>query len=405
MKQMLIRGSLTDIKKDFTAGGPDFTIMNSGEFVADSQIDDIGNKTSVSVNFTTKELVILGTSYAGEMKKGVFGIMHFYMPKRGALSMHCSANVGAEGDTTILFGLSGTGKTTLSSDPKRLLIGDDEHVWTDKNVFNIEGGCYAKADGLSRAREPDIFDAVKFGAIVENTRYHETEGKQRTINYDDISLTPNTRVCYPLEHIRNVQLPAIGGHPKNIIFLTCDAFGVMPPVSKLDPEQAMYHFISGYTSKVAGTEIGVTEPTMTFSACFGEAFLPLHPYVYAEMLAEKCAKHRAKVWLINTGWVRGGYGVGHRMSLTQTRAIIDSIQDESLEMSNFNIMRRFNLKVPSECFGVDPEILRPINCWPDKQSYKTAAKSLAEKFVDNFARYEAGVPEDVIRIGGPNMNM
>ena len=379
--------------------------MNAGEFVADSNIDDIGNQTSVAVNFSTKELVILGTSYAGEMKKGVFGIMHYYMPKRGALSMHCSANIGPDGDTTILFGLSGTGKTTLSSDPKRNLIGDDEHVWTDKNVFNIEGGCYAKADGLSRSKEPDIFDAVKFGAIVENTRYYETEGRQRVINYDDISLTPNTRVCYPLEHIRNVQIPAIGGHPKNIIFLTCDATGVMPPVSWLSPEQAMYHFISGYTSKVAGTEVGVTEPQMTFSACFGEAFLPLHPYVYAEMLAEKCARHNAKVYLINTGWVRGGHGVGHRMSLTQTRAIIDSIHDDSLDMSHYEVMRRFGLKVPEEVMGVDPDILRPVRCWEDKQAYKAAAKSLAEKFVKNFERYEAGVPADVIQKGGPDMFM
>ena len=404
MKQMLIRDKVENLKKTFTDGGPDFTIMNAGEFVADSHREDVKDKTSVNVNFSSKELVILGTSYAGEMKKGVFGIMHYYMPKRGALSMHCSANIGADNDTTILFGLSGTGKTTLSSDPKRLLIGDDEHVWTDDNVFNIEGGCYAKADGLSRQREPDIFDAVKFGALVENTVYHGDDERPREIDYNDISLTANTRVCYPLEHIRNVKLPAIGGHPKNIIFLTCDAFGVMPPVSKLDPEQAMYHFISGYTSKVAGTEVGVTEPQMTFSACFGEAFLPLHPYVYAEMLAEMCEKHKAKVWLINTGWVRGGYGVGHRMSLTQTRAIIDSIHDDSLDMSNYNVMRRFNLKVPAECFGVESEILRPINCWPDRESYKTAAKGLADKFVKNFERYEAGVPQDVIKIGGPNMD-
>jgi len=316
MKQMLIRNTLDNVKNDFTKDGPDFTIMNAGEFVADPSLPDVGAKTSVNVNFTEKELVILGTNYAGEMKKGVFGIMHYYMPQLGCLSMHCSANIGAEGDTTILFGLSGTGKTTLSSDPKRNLIGDDEHVWTDTNVFNIEGGCYAKCDGLSREKEPDIFDAVKFGSIVENTKFYPDEGTPRTIDYNDTSLTMNTRVCYPLEHIRNVQLPAIGGHPKNVIFLTCDAFGVMPPVSKLTPEQAMYHFISGYTSKVAGTEIGVTEPTMTFSACFGEAFLPLHPYVYAEMLAEKCEKYNAKVWLINTGWVRGAAGVGHRMSLT-----------------------------------------------------------------------------------------
>jgi phosphoenolpyruvate carboxykinase (ATP) len=314
MKNMLIRDDQATIQKDFESG-PDFTVINSGEFVA-GKLHDVPNKTSVNVNFTTKEQVILGTSYAGEMKKGIFGVMHYYMPQRGALSMHCSANIGPEGDTTILFGLSGTGKTTLSSDPKRSLIGDDEHVWTDTNVFNIEGGCYAKCDGLSREKEPDIFDAVKFGALVENTKFHDDENHPRTLNYDDTSLTQNTRVCYPLEHIKNVRIPAIGGHPKNVIFLTCDAGGIIPPVSRLTPEQAMYHFISGYTSKVAGTEMGVTEPVPTFSACFGEAFLPLHPYQYAEMLAEKCEKHGAKVWLINTGWVRGPFGVGSRMSLT-----------------------------------------------------------------------------------------
>jgi phosphoenolpyruvate carboxykinase (ATP) len=400
---MLIRGEAEQIKKDFKEG-VDFTIMNAGEFVSDTHVEGITSKTSVAVNFKDKELTILGTSYAGEMKKGVFGIMHFYMPKKGCLSMHCSANVGPEGDTTILFGLSGTGKTTLSSDPKRQLIGDDEHVWTNENVFNIEGGCYAKADGLAREREPDIFDAVKFGAIVENTRYFDDESRPRTINYDDISLTANTRVCYPLEHIRNVKLPAIGGHPKNIIFLTADAFGILPPVSRLGPEQAMYHFISGFTSKVAGTEVGVKEPQPTFSACYGEAFLPLHPFVYAEMLAEKCEKYNAKVWLINTGWVRGGYGVGKRMSLTQTRAIIDSIHDDSLDMSNFEVMRRFNLQVPKTCFGVDTDILRPINCWSDRDKYKVAAKSLAEKFAKNFQRYEAGVPAEVIKKGGPNLD-
>lgn len=401
---MLIRGNIAEIKEDFENGGPDFTIMNSGEFCADPGTEDVNTKTSVNVNFTSKELVILGTSYAGEMKKGVFGIMHYYMPQQNVLSMHCSANIGPDGDTTILFGLSGTGKTTLSSDPKRSLIGDDEHVWTDHSVFNIEGGCYAKCDGLSREKEPDIFDAVKFGAVVENCRYYQDEEKPRTINYDDTSLTPNTRVCYPLEHIRNVKLPAIGGHPKNIIFLTCDAFGVMPPVSKLTPEQAMYHFISGYTSKVAGTEVGVSEPQMTFSACFGEAFLPLHPFTYAKLLADMCEKHEAKVWLINTGWVRGGYGVGHRMSLTQTRAIIDSIHDESLDMSNCSYMRRFRLQVPDSCFGVEPEILRPINCWPDKDSYKKQARKLAEQFEKNFERYADGVPAEVIAKGGPDLS-
>jgi len=365
MRNMLKRAPQEQIENDFK-DGPDFTVINAGEFCSDSQLDDIGSKNTVNVNFTRKEQVILGSSYAGEMKKGVFGVMHYYMPQRGALSMHCSANVGSEGDTTILFGLSGTGKTTLSSDPKRSLIGDDEHVWTDENVFNIEGGCYAKCDGLSRDKEPDIFDAIKFGALLENCKYHKDPNRPRTINYNDTSLTSNTRVCYPLEHIKNVKLPAIGGHPKNVIFLTCDALGVMPPVSRLTPEQAMYHFISGYTSKVAGTEMGIVDPVSTFSACFGEAFLPLHPYQYAEMLAEKCEKHNAKVWLINTGWVRGKFGEGKRMNLTQTRAIIDSIHDDSLDMSKTNTMRRFQLQVPETVFGVDPEILRPINCWQDR---------------------------------------
>ena len=402
MKQMLIRGELDKIKKDFKEG-VDFTILNAGEFVSDTNVKGITSKTSVSVNFTDKELTILGTNYAGEMKKGVFGVMHYYMPKRNCLSMHCSANVGEKGDTTILFGLSGTGKTTLSSDPKRQLIGDDEHVWTDTEVFNIEGGCYAKCDGLSRDKEPEIFDAVKFGAVVENIRYFQDEARPRTVNYDDISLSVNTRVCYPLEHIKNVKLPAIGGHPKNIIFLTADAFGILPPVSKLGPEQTMYHFISGFTAKVAGTEVGVKEPQPTFSACYGEAFLPLHPFVYAEMLAEKAEKHKAKVWLINTGWVRGPYGVGKRMSLTQTRAIIDSIHDDSLDMSSFDVMKRFNLMVPKTCHGVDTEILRPINSWPSKEEYKKKAMELAQKFVKNFERYEKGVPREVIEKGGPNL--
>ena len=284
---MLIRAPQEEIEKDF-ASGPDFTIFNAGEFVADKNLPDIKTQNTVNVNFTSKEQVILGSSYAGEMKKGIFGVMHYYMPPRNALSMHCSANIGPEGDTTILFGLSGTGKTTLSSDPKRSLIGDDEHVWTDTNVFNIEGGCYAKCDGLTREKEPDIFDAVKFGALVENTKYFPDAARARTINYYDTSLTQNTRVCYPLEHIQNVKIPAIGGHPKNVIFLTCDATGVLPPVAELTADQAMYHFMSGYTSKVAGTEMGIKEPVPTFSACFGEAFIPLHPFKYAEMLANKC---------------------------------------------------------------------------------------------------------------------
>ena len=402
MTQMLIRDEPKEIARNFK-NGPDFTILNAGEFVSDPNLTDVTGKCSVDVNFTAKQLVILGSSYAGEMKKGVFTMMHYYMPQKNCLSMHASANIGEKGDTTLLFGLSGTGKTTLSSDPKRKLIGDDEHVWTDHNVFNIEGGCYAKCDHLSREREPEIFDAVRFGAVLENVRYFQDESRPRAVNYSDLTLTENTRVCYPLEHIKNVQIPAIGGHPKNVIFLTCDAGGILPPVSKLTPEQAMYHFISGYTSKVAGTEIGITTPQPTFSACFGEAFLPLHPYIYAQMLANNCKKHGTKVWLINTGWVRGPYGVGKRMSLTQTRAIIDSIHDDSLDMSKFKVMKRFGLMVPETVHGVDTDILRPIESWKDKEAYSKAARTLAFQFQTNFQRYESGVPKEVIELGGPNL--
>lgn len=308
MKNMLIRDTEANLHEKFKKG-PSFTVINGGEYYADPNTEDMTSRTSISVNFKGREMTILGSQYAGEMKKGVFGIMHYYMPQTGALSMHASANVGSAGDSTLLFGLSGTGKTTLSADPHRELIGDDEHVWCDNGIFNIEGGCYAKAIGLSEEKEPEIFRAIRFGSIVENIKYISEE-EPRTINYDDISLTENTRCCYPLEHIDNVRIPAVAGHPKNIIFLTCDANGVLPPVSKLTFDQAMYHFISGYTAKVAGTEMGVTEPQSTFSACFGEAFLPKHPYIYAKMLAEKVEKYHSNVWLINTGWSGGAHGVG-----------------------------------------------------------------------------------------------
>lgn len=291
-------------------------MLNGGEYWADPSTEEVTSKTSVNVNFTTKELVILGSQYAGEMKKGIFGVMHYAMPEVGCLSMHASANEGADG-TTILFGLSGTGKTTLSADPHRALIGDDEHVWSDNGIFNIEGGCYAKAIGLTKEKEPEIYNAIRFGAILENIKY--LPDQPRTVDYDDVSITENTRCCYPLEHIDGVKMPAVGGHPKNIIFLTCDSNGVLPPVSKLTFDQAMYHFISGYTAKVAGTEMGVTEPMPSFSACFGEAFLPKHPYLYAKMLAEKVKKHGSDVWLVNTGWSGGKYGTGERMSLKITR--------------------------------------------------------------------------------------
>lgn len=303
------------------------------------------------------------------MKKGIFGVMHYYMPlKYNALSMHASANEGKDGSTTILFGLSGTGKTTLSCDPHRALIGDDEHVWSEHGIFNIEGGCYAKGIGLSTETEPDIFNAIKFGALVENMKY--CPDTPRTLNYNDISITENTRCCYPLEHIPGVKLPPAGGHPKNIIFLTCDANGVLPPVSKLTFDQAKYHFISGYTAKVAGTEMGIVDPVATFSACFGEAFLPLHPYKYAKLLAEKVEKHNSNVWLINTGWSGGSYGVGKRMSLKTTRLLLDSIHSGDLQKQEYETVPGFNLQIPKQCIGVDAKILNPINTWADKEAFK-----------------------------------
>ena len=296
------------------------------------------------------------------MKKGVFGVMHYYMPSMGALSMHASANTSMDGkNSTVLFGLSGTGKTTLSADPHRMLVGDDEHVWCDNGIFNIEGGCYAKAIGLNEDKEPEIYHSIKYGAIVENIKYFEDH--PRTIDYDNVSITENTRVCYPLEHMPNVKIPAVAGHPNHIIFLTCDANGVLPPVAKLTPEQAMYHFISGYTAKVAGTEVGVKEPQATFSACFGEAFLPKHPYLYAKMLAEKVEKYNSHVWLVNTGWSGGKYGLGERMSLKVTRQILDNIHSGELEKAEYEVIPGFNLAVPKSATGVDPKILKPENTW------------------------------------------
>lgn len=400
MKNMMIRAPIEQLKKDF-AKGADFTIMNAGEFSADPSTENVTSDTSVNVNFTENEAVILGTQYAGEMKKGIFGVMHFYMPQRGALSMHASANQGEGGDTTVLFGLSGTGKTTLSADPHRALIGDDEHVWTNKGIFNIEGGCYAKCVGLTREKEPEIYDAIKFGSILENIKYFPDQ--PRIVNFDDISITENTRVTYPLEFIPGAKLPAVGGHPKNIIFLTCDANGILPPISKLTKEQIMYHFISGYTAKVAGTEVGITEPQATFSACFGEAFLPLHPYKYASMLAEMVEKYNTNVWLMNTGWSGGTYGVGKRMSLKISRGILDEIHNGDLDKAEYETMPVFNLRVPKACPGIESSILMPVNTWKDKASYNEHAKKLASQFVKNFEKYASGTPKEVIQKGGPTI--
>jgi phosphoenolpyruvate carboxykinase (ATP) len=403
MKQMLIRDSEPNLHKSFVdSNGPGFTVINGGESYADPNTEDVKTPTSINVNFKENEIVILGSQYAGEMKKGVFGVMHYLMPERGALSMHASANEGSDGTTTILFGLSGTGKTTLSADPHRSLIGDDEHVWTDDGIFNIEGGCYAKAIDLTEEKEPDIYRAIRYGAIVENIKY--LEDKPRSIDYHNTDITENTRCCYPLEHIDGAKIPAMGGHPKNIIFLTCDANGVLPPVSKLTFDQAMYHFISGYTAKVAGTEMGIVEPVPSFSACFGEAFLPRHPYLYAKMLAEKVQKHGSNVWLVNTGWSGGKYGEGSRMSLKITRQIIDDIHSGELSKVEYERVPGFGLHIPKSCTGVDAKILNPVNTWADKAAFNAESKKLASAFAKNMQKYADQTPKEVIANGGPKLD-
>jgi len=394
MHNMLIRPTGHELA-DF--GEPDYVIFNAGCQAADPGVEGVTSETSVALNFKQGEFVILGTQYAGEMKKGVFSIMHYLMPKRGILSMHCSANEGADGDVSLFFGLSGTGKTTLSAESRRRLIGDDEHCWSGTGVFNIEGGCYAKAINLSAENEPEIYKAIRFGTVLENTIQHPDT---RVVNYNDIALTQNTRASYPIEHIANAKIPCIGGHPKNIILLTCDAFGVLPPVSRLSPEQAMYHFISGYTAKVAGTEVGVTEPEATFSACFGAPFLVLHPARYAELLAEKIRDHQSSAWLVNTGWSGGAYGTGKRMSLKYTRAIIDAIHDGSLNKAPTTTDPVFGLEIPTACANVPDEILVPKNTWSDTAGFDRTAGKLAGLFAENFKKY-ADDASEAIQAAGP----
>lgn len=394
MHTMLIRPTQAE-RESF--GKPDFTIYNAGEFPANRAVAGVDSRTSIDLSLEDRELIILGTEYAGEMKKGVFTVANYFAPKRGLLSMHCSATADKQsGRSSLLFGLSGTGKTTLSADPKRHLIGDDEHVWSDDGIFNIEGGCYAKAINLTPENEPDIFQALRFGAVLENVVLED----DRTVDFTDTSITQNTRGAYPIEFIHNAKVPCLAGHPTDVIFLTCDAFGVLPPVSSLSPAHAMYHFISGYTAKVAGTEMGVTEPQATFSPCFGGPFLVWHPSRYAELLAAKMKEHNARVWLVNTGWGGGAHGTGQRISLKHTRAIIDAIHSGALVQAKTQRDPTFGFDVVTECPHVPSEILVPRNAWPDQAAYETTARKLASLFKENFKKYEAGASAE-IKAAGP----
>jgi len=411
MQNMLVPPTNDELVNFESGAEKPFIIYNAGVFPANRQTDGMTSSTSIAVSFKRKEMVILGTQYAGEMKKGVFTVMKYLMPlmpKRvlppaeRALPLHASANIGPDNDVSIFFGLSGTGKTTLSADPKRDLIGDDEHVWHTKGVFNIEGGCYAKTIGLTRDKEPEIYDAIRYGSILENVVFDDSTGD---VDYDDVSLTENTRVSYPLQFMPNARIPAKVAHqPKQIIFLTCDAFGVLPPISKLTKDQVMYHFIAGYTAKVAGTEEGVTEPQATFSACFGAPFLVWHPYVYAEMLADKLEIGGAPAFLVNTGWVGGPYGTGNRCSLKYTRQLIDSIHDGSLEKVEWDTMPIFGLQIPkSGIKDVPKHILRPEEAWVESGSssakFKETANMLAGLFTKNFKEFEDKCSAAVIAAG------
>lgn len=363
----------------------EFTVISAPNFKANPAVDGTKSETFIIISFERRTVLIGGTEYAGEMKKSIFSVMNYLLPEQGILPMHCSANVGQEGDVALFFGLSGTGKTTLSADPKRRLIGDDEHGWSNRGIFNIEGGCYAKCINLSREKEPQIFDAIRFGSVLENVIVDE---QTRIPNYKDATLTENTRAAYPIQAIDNIVDPSIAGHPTTIIFLTADAFGVLPPISKLTREQAMYHFLSGYTSKLAGTERGITSPQATFSTCFGAPFLPLPATRYAEMLGKKIAEHNVQVFLVNTGWTGGEYGVGSRMKLQYTRAMVQAAVEG--ELANVETMKDpiFGLEIPAHVPGVPDEVLHPQNTWADKQAYEQKAKELAEKFRENFKKFK-----------------
>ncbi len=382
------------VEADLENFSPNWHVIQAPGFKANPATDGTRSDNFAILSFKHKIILIGGTGYTGEIKKGIFSMLNFVLPVRAnVLSMHCSANVGKEGDTAIFFGLSGTGKTTLSADPNRMLIGDDEHGWTDDAVFNFEGGCYAKTIDLSEEKEPEIFHAIKPGALVENTSFYEGTNK---IDFSSKAITENTRVSYPLNFISNALQPSIGKTPKNIFFLTADAYGILPPISKLTPGQAMYQFISGYTAKVAGTEAGITEPKATFSACFGAPFLPLHPGKYAAMLGEKMKEHKVNVWMVNTGWSGGPYGVGKRMKLVYTRAMITAALEGKLDNVEYVAHKTFGMMMPVECPNVPKELLSPRYAWTDEHEYDTKAKELAAMFRKNFEKYASGVSEEIL---------
>ena len=388
--QLLIRPTEEELAN---YGEPDYTILCAPGFKCDPEIDGVNSEAAIMIDYEKKMVLIAGSQYAGEIKKSVFSVMNYLMPKEGVFPMHCSANIGEAGDSAIFFGLSGTGKTTLSADPNRKLIGDDEHGWADDSVFNFEGGCYAKCIDLTEEREPEIFRAIKFGALVENVIMDE---ETRVPDYSDGSLTENTRVGYPVDYIPNAAIPGIGGTPKTVIFLTADAYGVMPPISKLNEKQAMYYFVSGFTSKLAGTERGITSPVPTFSTCFGAPFMPLDPSVYAGMLAEKVAKSGANVYLVNTGWCGNS---GKRMNLKYTRAMVTAALNGELEKAEFVTDPYFGVQVPTSCPGVPDEQMIPAKQWGDDTAgYEAKAKELAKSFVENFKKY-THMPADVVAAG------
>jgi phosphoenolpyruvate carboxykinase (ATP) len=386
-KQLFIRPS----REELTGFQPAFTVISAPGFKTEPSLDGTRSEVVVALDFRRRIVLIAGTAYAGEIKKSIFTVMNFLLPLQGVFPMHCSANVGEAGDVALFFGLSGTGKTSLSADPERRLIGDDEHGWTEEGIFNFEGGCYAKCIRLSRENEPQIWDAIRFGSVVENV---VVDAETRIPNYDDDSITENTRAAYPLDYIANAVIPSLAGHPRHLFFLACDAFGVLPPISRLSVSQAMEMFLLGYTAKVAGTERGITEPQMTFSACFGAPFLPMHPHQYARMLGEKLERHMAQVWLVNTGWTGGAYGVGQRIPIRYTRAMIRAAMRGELESVPYRLHPIFGLEMPTECPGVPAELLDPRSTWQNKNAYDQKAHWLAQQMQAHLDKLTPGDEEN-----------